>query len=245
MAVSAVKKEAPKPQAAAAAAAPAAAPAAEPTKKKGKLLLYAALGIVVLSGVGGGAWWYTKHEAGPATAKAEPAKPPVFAPLDTFTVNLAGEEGSQFLQVGLTLRLIDEPAAAALKLRMPEIRDRILLLLSAKKASDLLTLDGKRKLTTEIQTAVNTILVPGSAKMAAAPAAAPAAPAAASPTASAAAPAPAAAGEPASEQPGEAAPGAETPAVAQEPAAQEPAPAQAAAPVLPVTGVLFTSFIIQ
>ena len=251
MAVSAVKKESAKPQGAPAAPA-AAAPEAQPTKKKGKLLLYAAIAVVVLCGGGAGAWWYMHHEAGPATAKAEPAKPPVFAPLETFTVNLAGEEGSQFLQVGLTLRLVDEPAVAALKLHMPEVRDRILLLLSAKKASDLLTLEGKRKLTTEIQAAVNAILVPGSAQKAAAPAAAPAAPAAASPaassTASAAAKTPAASGEPAAEQPAEAAPGAETPAVAEEPAAaQEPAPAQAApaAPALPVTGVLFTSFIIQ
>lgn len=237
MAVSAVKKEPAKPQGAAPAA-PAAAPEAKPTKKKGKLL-YAAIAVVALAGGGGGAWWFMNRDGGSSTSKVEPAKPPVFAPLDAFTVNLAGEEGSQFLQVGLTLRVIDEPAVAALKLRMPEIRDRILLLLSAKKASDLLTLEGKRKLSNEIQSAVNAILVPSSAQAAAASAGSPAV------AASAPAPAPAASQEPAAgEQQAQAEPAAETPVASQEPAAGESPQAQAAS-VLPVTGVLFTSFIIQ
>jgi flagellar FliL protein len=244
MAVSAVKKEPAKPQGAAAAAPAAAAAEAQPTKKKGKLLLYAAVALAVLCSGGGGAWWYMSRDTGPAAAKTEPAKPPVFAPLDTFTVNLAGEEGSQFLQVGLTLRLIDEPAVAALKLRMPEVRDRVLLLLSAKKAADLLTLEGKRKLSSEILAAINAILVPSSAQAAAAPAATPAAASAGSPAAPAAASAsPAASQEPAAGEQ-QADPGAETPAASQEPAAGDPAQTQAA-PVLPVTGVLFTSFIIQ
>ena len=237
MAVSAVKKEPAKPHGAAPAA-PAAAPEAKPTKKKGKLL-YAAIAVVGLAGGGGGAWWFMNRDGGSSTPKVEPAKPPVFAPLDAFTVNLAGEEGSQFLQVGLTLRVIDEPAVAALKLRMPEIRDRILLLLSAKKASDLLTLEGKRKLSSEIQSAVNAILVPSSAQAAAASAGSPAVAASAPASAPAASQEPAAGGEQA-----QAEPAAETPVASQEPAAGESSQAQAA-PVLPVTGVLFTSFIIQ
>jgi flagellar FliL protein len=232
MAVSAVKKEPAKPQAVP--ATPGAAPDAQPTKKKGKLL-YAAIAVAVLSAGGGGTWWSMSRDDGLSPAKAEAAKPPVFAPLENFTVNLAGEDGSQFLQVGLTLRLIDDAAVAALKARMPEVRDRTLLLLSAKKASELLTLEGKRKLSSEIQAAVNAILVPGSAQPGAATG---------SPAAPATAPAPAASGEPAGEPQAEAAPAAEAPAASQEPAASEPAQAPAA-PVLPVTGVLFTSFIIQ
>jgi flagellar protein FliL len=258
MAVSAVKKEPAKAQQAAPATAPAPAAEARPGKKKA-MLLYAAIALVALGG-GGGTWWYLDGDATPGSARPQPVKPPVFAPLDTFTVNLQAEEGNQFLQVGLTLRLVDEPAVAALKLRMPEVRDRILLLLSSKKASELLTLEGKRKLSAEIQAAVNAILVPASAQPADAPAGSPAA-AAPAPAAAAAAPTPApsapaadAPGDAAAEPQAQAAPGAETAAAPQEPAAVEPAqapaaPAQAqaapATPVLPVTGVLFTSFIIQ
>jgi hypothetical protein len=162
---------------------------------------------------------------------------------------------------------VDDAATAALKLRMPEVRDRILLLLSAKKASDLLTLEGKRKLSAEIQAAVNAILVPGPVQPAAASAGARTAPAAASSATSPAkasatsAPAPA----PSADAPGDAsgeqqagtlqaAPGtgADTAAAPLESASGESVQATAAAaqpgpstPSLPVTGVLFTSFIIQ
>src|SRR5215471_331534 len=143
MALSAVKKEPAKPKAESGAAE--AAPAA-PAGKASKKLLFMALGLVLLAGGGGGAWWFMHRDAAHSTAKAEPDKPPVFAPLDNFTANLQQEDGAQFVQVGLTLRVADEAAVAALKLRMPEVRDRILLMLSAKKPSELLTLEGKRKL---------------------------------------------------------------------------------------------------
>jgi flagellar basal body-associated protein FliL len=160
--------------------------------------------------------------------KAEPAKPPVFAPLDAFTVNLQQEDTAQFAQVGLTLRMTDEAAISELKVRMPEVRDRILLMLSAKKAAQLLSVEGKRKLAEEIRTAVNTILAPDAMlKIAAAKAAERAA-------AAKRKPGPAEGPEGGAE--GEPAEAAE--------AAAEPTP-RLAPIVLPVTGVLFTSFIIQ
>jgi len=231
MALSAVKKEPAKPKQAESAAAEA-APAA-PAGKTGKKLLFIALGLVLLAGAGGGAWWFMHRDAAHSTAKAEPEKPPVFAPLDNFTANLQQEDGAQFVQVGLTLRMADEAAIAALKLRMPEVRDRILLMLSAKKPSELLSLEGKRKLADDIQLAVNQILAPEAVKKAAAAAAATAKRAAAKKKS-----APKSA-EPAEGQEGEQG---ETAEAAEE--AAEPAPAPAAI-VLPVTGVLFTSFIVQ
>jgi len=267
MAVSAVKKEPARPQQAAPAAGSAPAAEARPAKRKRGKWLYIAIAFIALCG-GGGAWWYLERDAAPGTARPQAPKPPVFAPLDTFTVNLQAEDGNQFLQIGLTLRLVDDAATAALKLRMPEVRDRILLLLSAKKASDLLTLEGKRKLSAEIQAAVNAILVPGPVQPAAASAGARTAPAAASSATSPAkasatsAPAPApSADAPPGDASGEqqagtlqAAPGtgADTAAAPLESASGESVQATAAAaqpgpstPSLPVTGVLFTSFIIQ
>jgi len=235
MALSAVKKEPakPKPGEAAPAAAAEAAPKAS-SGKKGKKILVIALALTVLGGGGGAAaWWYLHRDAGHSAAKVEPEKPPVFAPLETFTVNLQHEDVSQFAQVGLTLRMVDEAAVAQLKLRMPEVRDRILLMLSAKKPAELLTLEGKRKLAEEIKLAVNEIVAPEAAKKAAAQAAEAAKRAATSQQKPAPAAAPA---QPAEGQ--EAAPQAE--AAEAEAAAETPAPV-----ALPVTGVLFTSFIIQ
>ena len=80
--------------------------AAKPAGKKGliKLIVIALAGAAV---VGGGAWWYLGHKGGePATeAKHEPATPPVFYPLDTFTVNLMLVDNPQFLQTGITLKV--------------------------------------------------------------------------------------------------------------------------------------------
>ena len=234
MAVSAVKKEPAKPKQAE--AAPAAEPASASAGKKGKKLIFMGLGLLlVLAGGGGGAWWYLGKDAGKTASKAEPEKPPVFAPLDAFTVNLQQEDATQFIQLGLTLRMSDDAAVAQLKLRMPEVRDRILLMLSARKPSELLTLEGKRKLADDIQANVNEILAPDLVKKAAAAAAA----AAAAQRAAAKTkekPAPAAAKEPAEGQEEAQPEQAEAAAEAETPPA---------AIVLPVSAVLFTSFIIQ
>jgi flagellar protein FliL len=162
MAVSAVKKERARP----ADEADAAAADAKPAKRssKSKLVLILAL-VLVIGAIGGGVYWYMQHNNGAAKheAKVEPSKPPVFVPLDTFTVNLLLEETPQFLQVGLSLKVSDNAVIDALKLYMPEVRDRTLLLLSSQKATTLLTLDGKKKLANDIVATINAILEPAPA----------------------------------------------------------------------------------
>lgn len=98
---------------------------------------------------GGGAWYFLQE---PAQAEAKPAtpSPPVFVALDQFTVNLQPKEEDQYLQVALTIRVADNDAVNTIKLYMPEVRNRILLLLSNKQASDLITSEGKQKLSEEI-----------------------------------------------------------------------------------------------
>lgn len=225
MAVSAVKKEPAKGQEAA--APQALAPAA---KNKGKLLKIAIL-LVSISALGGGAYWYfNQHHGQPGSEpKPQSAKPPLYVPLEAFTVNLQVEDNPQFLQTGLSLKVPDSAAVDALKLHMPEVRDRILLLLSGRKATELLTVDGKRKLGADIVAAINAILVPAAAE-----------PAKAAPTAAVAQPP--AATEAATPAEGEEKPPQEAaaPAVAP-PAAVEPPPV----PKSMVISVLFTSFIIQ
>jgi flagellar basal body-associated protein FliL len=77
-------------------------------------------------------------------------KPPVFLPLDQFTVNLQPEESQQFLQVAMTLKVVDQAIADKIKAVMPEVRSRVLLLLSSKKPSQISSLAGKGKLAEEI-----------------------------------------------------------------------------------------------
>jgi len=137
-------------------------PVAAPKKKRGIVKLLLGL-VLLLGGAGGGAWYYlhlgNAAEGGKgASVKKVPSRPPVFVPLDSFTVNLQPDEAStQFLQVGLSLKVTDSNVVEAIKLHTPEIRNRVLLLLSSKKASDINTLEGKNKLSAEL---ANTIMQP-------------------------------------------------------------------------------------
>jgi flagellar FliL protein len=130
--------------------------------KSGKLkrIIVIAVGAAVLLGAGAGAAYFVLpkfmgHSNAPA--KPVPAPPPVFFPLDSMTVNLQSDDGMHYLRAGLTLKLRDEKAQAALTERLPEIRSRVLLVLSNKHPEDLASLDGKRALAAELRTAIEKI----------------------------------------------------------------------------------------
>lgn len=133
-------------------------------KKKGKLPLIIIGAVLVLGGGGAGAWYFmgSKHAAEPKEVKA---KPPVFAALENFTVNLMPEGASQnYLQTAMTLKVADAAVAEDVKQNMAEVRNRILFLLSSKKASELLTTAGKRKLSDEILRETLAVISPGDAE---------------------------------------------------------------------------------
>lgn len=122
--------------------------------KKGKLLKIM-LALLLLAGGGGAAWWYmTQEETADQNAAAPQEKSATFVNLDPFTVNLRPEAEDQYLQVGLTLKLTEPSSTDAIKLHMPEIRNKILLLLSDKKASEISTSEGKQQLSTELLNAI-------------------------------------------------------------------------------------------
>ncbi|OQA32610.1 MAG: flagellar basal body-associated protein FliL [Betaproteobacteria bacterium ADurb.Bin341] len=150
-------------------------PAPQPSRKK-KLLIIGIAALLILALAGGATALYFKFfgntepgqdEEEVAAAQEEKKKkeekkktPPVFAKLDTFTVNLAQETGDQYLQVAITLELEDSLADAALKENMPKIRDSIIRLLGNKKASELTTTEGKDELAWELRDALNLLLEP-------------------------------------------------------------------------------------
>ena len=147
-----------------------------PPKKKSKLILLIGIGVLVLALAGGGAFFMMSKkkaaEAGadgedghaPATthARAKSGSPPTFVPMEPFTVNLMPENGEQYLQVVATLKVEDSHVADDLKTYMPELRHRVLMLLSGKKASDLQGVDGREALAEEIMSASNVVLGFGS-----------------------------------------------------------------------------------
>lgn len=121
-------------------------------KKKSKLKLIVIV-LIVLLAIGGAAAYFMagkKAKTGAEEAKHEAVKPPVFIVMEPFTVNLQQETGDQFLQIALTVQVSDEKQVEEIKLYMPQMRNRVLFLLSSKKASEINTADGKKKLADEI-----------------------------------------------------------------------------------------------
>lgn len=146
---------------------------APPPKKNKKLIIIivAAVFLLVLLG-GGGAYFLLKkkdHGGEDDEAAEEVVKPkkskksdahPVFVNLDTFTVNLVPETGDQYLQVVLSLELEDSGAEAVIKAQMPKIRNNVTLLLSSKKASELMPKEGKQALANALKAEINAIIEP-------------------------------------------------------------------------------------
>ncbi|GGC99767.1 flagellar basal body-associated protein FliL [Undibacterium terreum] len=121
---------------------------------KKKLIIIIAAVVVLLAGAGGGAAMFLSKKGGgehkEKEHKAEPAKAPVFLPMEPFTVNLQSEGGDKYLQVTMTLQVPDEETVNLVKLNMPQVRSRLLMLLSSKDATEILTGEGKAKLVEEI-----------------------------------------------------------------------------------------------
>lgn len=143
----------------------AAAPAAGGGKKKLIMIIVIAL-VVVLVGAGAALMLMKKkapvegeddEEADAhSSLKTEVHAPkpgilPVYLPLDSFTVNLADKDVDRYAQVGVTLEVVDQKTADLLKSYMPAIRSGVLVVLSYKTASALLSKEGKELLQKQVQ----------------------------------------------------------------------------------------------
>ncbi|MBO9535836.1 flagellar basal body-associated protein FliL [Herbaspirillum sp.] len=121
--------------------------------KSSKKMLFIIVGVVLVVVIGAGAFFMLggkgKKGEDHAEEKVE-AKTPTFVVIEPFVVNLQQENGDHYLQVAMTLQVPNAPTAEMLKLYMPQVRSRLLMVLSSKKASELLTNEGKRALTDEI-----------------------------------------------------------------------------------------------
>jgi flagellar FliL protein len=149
----------------------------KPRRKSGKLLVLAAVLILMIAGGAGAFVFLSDDEPAETSETADaPEQPAVFLPLETFTVNLLPTDGlQQYLQTSVTLKLQSQTTADAVKTRMPEVRNRVLLILSAKRPAELMPVAGKEKLASEIGEAVQGIVERPKAADAAQKAAAPAA----------------------------------------------------------------------
>ena len=156
-----------------------AAPAeGEVPKKKSKLLLIIIIAVLVLVLGGGGAAFMLmgkkkaedgedaeEDEAPPAKVAKDKKKkkkgadlPPVFTKLDPFVVKLTSEGQDSYAQAVPEMKIVEAPVADQIKLFNPEIRHKLLMLMAAKKPSDLSNPEGMQTLANQMRVAINAIL---------------------------------------------------------------------------------------
>ena len=145
------------------------APPPARTSKKLIILIAAALFLVVCAA--GAAFFVMKNHA---SAEAEDGEDgaektklvkkggkeaaPVYVALEAFTVNLVPESGEQFLQLMISVEVADGQVGERMKMYTPKLRNNVVMLLSGKKASELISKDGKQTLANEIRDLINDIL---------------------------------------------------------------------------------------
>ncbi|AIX73310.1 MAG: flagellar basal body-associated protein FliL [Mixta calida] len=136
-------------------------------KGRKRSILIPVLLVVTLAAcsVAGYAVWriMNKTDGHQGAAKVEPPAAPVFFALDTFTVNLvnADNDPDRVLYVGFTLRLPDEATRLRMNDYLPEVRSRLLLLLSRQDSLKLASEQGKQALVEQIKQSLAPPLVKG------------------------------------------------------------------------------------
>ena len=149
--------------------------AAEAAPKKSKKLLIIIVAAVLVLVLGGGTAAFLlmkkgddQHDDEEVAAekdtkgkkKGEKEAPPVFVQLEPFTANLVRETGDQYLAVTLFLRVEDAAAGEKIKQFMPMIRHEILMIIKAKRPSELETPEGMQIFFDDIRDKINSVLEP-------------------------------------------------------------------------------------
>ena len=139
--------------------------AAPKPKKKGKLLVILIALALIGGGGGGAAWWFMKGKkpqdpkATASQKKDESEKPPIYIRLEPLTINLKKVDAEDhILQIEIQFKVEESKAEAAVKLRTPEIKGALIVLISNQTKVDLATVEGKQKLSSDIVSQVNQII---------------------------------------------------------------------------------------
>lgn len=137
-----------------------------PVKKKGSILKWIIIGLVVLVilvvGIVGGVLYLTKA-ADVGKQPVQQQRPLVGSmwAMEPYIVNLMDNNGDRYLKAVIQLELSDPTAVPELEQLKPKLRDNVLDLLSAKSYKDLMEMGGKDRLREEIAMRLNSFLTKG------------------------------------------------------------------------------------
>lgn len=122
--------------------------------------------VVALGLLGGGGFFayskfFAKHGGEGEGSHAAVEAAPVIQELDTFLVNLSDPGGKRYLKLTMRLKLSGPPVAQEFTNRNFELRDMILMILSAKEFADIASPEDKAALKQEILAQLNQSLKQG------------------------------------------------------------------------------------
>jgi flagellar FliL protein len=100
----------------------------------------------------------TTFVAPPQTPQAVPA--PIFIPITPFTVTLQSADRERIVHLAMTLRVADEQSRQRIEKYMPEVRSRVLMLLSAQTPEGVQSPQGKVDLANALLKTVNRPFTP-------------------------------------------------------------------------------------
>lgn len=86
-----------------------------------------------------------------------PELPPAYMKLENLTVNLAGGK-DHFLAASMELKIAEPAAQQALSERMPEVKNLVLITLSAQSPDSLATVEGKTALAQKLRDDLNALI---------------------------------------------------------------------------------------
>lgn len=128
-------------------------------KKRKRIVLLVALAAIGITAAAAAAYYYLDSK-GKATPVATLPADPIFIALDPFTVNLQPNGRSRFLHVGMTLKVADTKSQSQVTQYLPEVRSRVLMVLSNRESESLVTPENKAQLVAELMAALNQPFAP-------------------------------------------------------------------------------------
>lgn len=146
-------------------------PQEAPKSKKKLFIIIGAAVVLLLAGLAGGFFFYTSSQK--KAAEEEQKQNQVHVPeinpvnlgpmvdINDFVVNIISGEETHYVKVALTVELSNEPSAEEIKMRMPQMRDAIILILGSKDYRELQDIQGKKQLKAELLSRINSIIQSG------------------------------------------------------------------------------------
>jgi flagellar FliL protein len=128
-----------------------------------KLVIFGALGLVLLSALGGGGYYFLLHDKKDVPEAHKAAKPVAFVDIREMVINLANEpnqERPKFLKFRVSLEVKDAKLIPDIQPLLPRVEDTFQVFVRELRASDLDGSAGVYRLREELLRRVNVAVYP-------------------------------------------------------------------------------------